>query len=608
MRWIVSLSIGVLTAVSALVLAGWVAALAVDWYAISSFEGGAGFFVVGIALLGAFAGFVIGVVASRVVAARAKRPGFWKGLAAAHAVTIGLAVAIGAAARLLADVPPRIAGEELFLAVEIRWPQGSSPAEPADASDWRLRLSSSVGRTVRASSGGPLWREDARREDGRWVVPGAVDLFTSRGDRVLDVEPDGVIDHGFLVPLPGFPGREYLEWSDWLPHARSGEEPLPDGFRYRFRLVPRNQPIRVESFGPFEVATVATGFGEYSYGDAPSTWTAYARFLVRHHDQPVAIPDPDVAALLDDGETHFDGVAALPGPVPALLARAVTIDMDGACYLLASEPEGLRVARVGPCDGTLRPAPLTADNAVFTNALESNRPAGRFDRTSYLPGLYWFDGALLDTRTLTIRAYPPPEQPHLIGRIPPLGVSPDGESFVRLEWAEGSDGQVALGITDVGSGECYRLAVDQKRMRYLDIDQIDPAWVLHHFEWHHGPGAKDRMVERVDFTPLPYRGRLSNDGTGYREYRVAPAQEALRSALIDFLVAEFEGERLPAEADDYAHEVRIDDAIVNVTYDDGDHHVGVWMERGTDSAMVAAIAERFDAALATGRYDGRFEP
>jgi hypothetical protein len=32
------------------------------------------------------------------------------------------------------------------------------------------------------------------------------------------------------------------------------------------------------------------------------------------------------------------------------------------------------------------------------------------------------------------------------------------------------------------------------------------------------------------------------------------------------------------------------------------------MERGTDSAMVAAIAERFDAALATGRYDGRFEP
>ena len=55
-------------------------------------------------------------------------------------------------------------------------------------------------------------------------------------------------------------------------------------------------------------------------------------------------------------------------------------------------------------------------------------------------------------------------------------------------------------------------------------------------------------------------------------------------------------------------EVRIDNAIVNVSYDDGGHHVGVWIDRGADSAMVAAVAERFDAALASGRYDGLFEP
>jgi hypothetical protein len=88
-------------------------------------------------------------------------------------------------------------------------------------------------------------------------------------------------------------------------------------------------------------------------------------------------------------------------------------------------------------------------------------------------------------------------------RIPPLGVSPDNESFVRLEWAEGSDGQVALAIVDVGSGESYRLPVDKSRMRYLDIDQIDPDWVLHHFEWQRSPEAKDRLVERAAFTPLP---------------------------------------------------------------------------------------------------------
>jgi hypothetical protein len=101
---------------------------------------------------------------------------------------------------------------------------------------------------------------------------------------------------------------------------------------------------------------------------------------------------------------------------------------------------------------------------------------------------------------------------------------------------------------------------------------------------------------------------VTSDGTGYREYRVAPAQESLRAALIDFLVLEFDGERQPAEPDAYAHEVRIGDAVVHVGYDEGDHHVGVWMDRGVDSALVATIAARFDAGLATGRYDASFDP
>lgn len=42
--------------------AGTVAGLAVDWYNVSSFEGGAGFFVVGMALVGLIAGFLIGLV------------------------------------------------------------------------------------------------------------------------------------------------------------------------------------------------------------------------------------------------------------------------------------------------------------------------------------------------------------------------------------------------------------------------------------------------------------------------------------------------------------------------------------------------------------------
>ena len=36
---------------------------------------------------------------------------------------------------------------------------------------------------------------------------------------------------------------------------------------------------------------------------------------------------------------------------------------------------------------------------------------------------------------------------------------------------------------------------------------------------------------------------------------------------------------------------------------DGDAHVGIWMDRGPDTRLIADIATRLDAALATGRFD-----
>ncbi len=81
MGWIASFAVAILTSVAAMFGAGAVASLVVDWYNVSSFEGGSGFFVIGMALIGALAGFVIGLVVSRIVAARA-RPSFLKGLGA----------------------------------------------------------------------------------------------------------------------------------------------------------------------------------------------------------------------------------------------------------------------------------------------------------------------------------------------------------------------------------------------------------------------------------------------------------------------------------------------------------------------------------------------
>ena len=130
--------------------------------------------------------------------------------------------------------------------------------------------------------------------------------------------------------------------------------------------------------------------------------------------------------------------------------------------------------------------------------------------------------------------------------------------------------------------------------------------MLHYFAWERAATGADRLVERAAFTPLAWRGTLTDDYTGYREYRVAPATAGLRPALIDFLVAEFQAERVPAEPDAYSQLVLIKGATVNISFDERERHVGVWIDRGTDSTLVATIAARFDAALATGRYDHLF--
>ena len=312
MGWLVSIVIGVLTAVATMLAAGYVANLSAGWYRVSSFEGASGYFVVGLALVGLVAGLIIGIVVSRLVGAGA-HPGFLKALGISWGVSLGCVAILGGVARLRADIAPRPGGEELALAVEFRWPAGRPLPTVGDPGDWLLRLSSLSGRTLRASRTGPLWREDARLENGQWVVPGAVDLFTSRGERLIDIVPQGVIANGFLVPLPGRPGPAHREWSDWLPPAREGQPAPADGVTYRFRVVPRSEPIRTETFGPFEVATIAHSLGEATYGNLPPTWTADAEFTLRHDGRPLTIEHPGEAGATARVE-RMSAVAAVSGP------------------------------------------------------------------------------------------------------------------------------------------------------------------------------------------------------------------------------------------------------------------------------------------------------
>ncbi len=68
-----------------------------------------------------------------------------------------------------------------------------------------VRLGTATGTIVRKQEDGPLFLDSARQVDGRWVVPGVVGIFTSRGQRVLDVGAGATSLGGFIVPLPGHP-------------------------------------------------------------------------------------------------------------------------------------------------------------------------------------------------------------------------------------------------------------------------------------------------------------------------------------------------------------------------------------------------------------------
>ena len=95
---------------------------------------------------------------------------------------------------------------------------------------------------------------------------------------------------------------------------------------------------------------------------------------------------------------------------------------------------------------------------------------------------------------------------------------------------------------------------------------------------------------------------------GYREYHVEPAGDAMFKAFVDFLRDEMGATRSAADSAAIGYRVQVEGKPVNVIHDESAHRVGIYMDRDTDSRLVVKIGERFDAALATGRYDALFTP
>ena len=237
MSWLGILSVAMLTAVVSGVLCGIVASLGVDWYKVSSFEGKSGYVVISIILAGLLGGLLLGGVIAGVFASSASA-GFGKALGYSLLILMVGAIVITGALRAMADIPPTLNGEELMLLVEVRWPVSQQTSPAADPIVRTLELDILSGNVRRLSRQGPLWMEDARREDGQWIVPGAVELFTNRGTRVIKVSPTIPGALGQTLPMNGSPGTHDLQWSAWLPRVTGAGGPTDIGMSYRFKVVP----------------------------------------------------------------------------------------------------------------------------------------------------------------------------------------------------------------------------------------------------------------------------------------------------------------------------------------------------------------------------------
>ncbi|HEX5221195.1 MAG TPA: hypothetical protein VFZ59_16650 [Verrucomicrobiae bacterium] len=345
MPWLISILAALLTGITSLFLAGFIANACTSWYHVSSREGASGYFVIFLALGGGIAGIVIGLITARIVAAN-YGSGFPREFGAALGVVLLISGTVALLCRLLADVPPTIDGRELTLEVEFRFPASTNlVTAPTAVGEWTFQLASLAGHTQRNSDTGTVATDKARLESGRWIVPTEVLLFTERGKRSVSLfRNDSREVFGFLLPLPRRPGKAFEAWSDWIPRQQADGQPWPaDKMSCRFRVqkvpLPPPPPTREE----WEAEAAAKKEAEFAAipTDSPvEVWFPYLAYEQPQAERALRLVAnrPDLVAELSKlavGENAklahdaLDCISKLPAPsrefIPTVEAAARVI-------------------------------------------------------------------------------------------------------------------------------------------------------------------------------------------------------------------------------------------------------------------------------------------
>ncbi|MGC4051634.1 MAG: hypothetical protein QM757_19960 [Paludibaculum sp.] len=246
MNWLLTILVGIITAVACGAAACYLGTLCVEWYSISSFEGGSGYFVAFLTLFGAVLGLILGIITSRVIAGSAS-PGFLRAQGTSLVEVILLFCVVALFCRLGGTIAPTIDGEPLQLEVELKCPRGVIPAEQPDHPYMNCTLTPLDGGNNRLSSqGGEMLWKKAVESDDQWTVPCRVPLFSDRPRRTVRILVNASTDIEFMLDLPAKPRGEHLNWGNWRSDRFLEEKDKPvNGYSYRFR-VRRSGEVRSE--------------------------------------------------------------------------------------------------------------------------------------------------------------------------------------------------------------------------------------------------------------------------------------------------------------------------------------------------------------------------
>ncbi len=337
MSWTSSFFVAALTGALGLIVAGLVTAACSEWLHVSSREGAAGYLMVAVALVGGAVAFVLGLGLSRMVAGMPE-PGFFKALG----ISCGAVLALGGGALglgwLKADFSPKIDGQNLELAIEVRTPKGF--VLPKRTEEYGIYACVRVAGSRRYQPRGELALADARQENGGWLVSAVVPLGTSSSNKVLDVHFSDTHDLSFRLPLRSHPSRSDTEWSAWVDSAwdvGQAEPPKEKKFnlRYQVQLVvpppPAEDPATKEAAAEqakFDAlgahSPIQDWFPAIQYGTTDARWAIAVGHITARPSYVAELSALMVATEDELATGALSLVPRLPSPQPALLAPMAT--------------------------------------------------------------------------------------------------------------------------------------------------------------------------------------------------------------------------------------------------------------------------------------------